>query len=77
MCSGDAPVTETHLQTGVTGMVLRRLSEDDADTYHSQLLHNHLTRYGDYRELYPITLGSVVDELSRPGGQVATGGQLG
>jgi RimJ/RimL family protein N-acetyltransferase len=64
--SGGMPVVE--LRTGVPGLVLRRLAGSDVDAYIALVRANedHLTRHGDYRDLYPVEPSSVLQELRRP-----------
>ena len=62
------------LRTNVPGLVLRTLSETDVDSYAGLVRSNedHLTRYGDYRDLYPVARSSVLEEL-RSGNDFAFG----
>jgi RimJ/RimL family protein N-acetyltransferase len=57
------------LRTKVPSVVLRALNETDVDSYVALVRANeyHLTKYGDYRDLYPVAASSILQGLrSRP-----------
>ena len=51
---------------GIPGLVLRRLSEGDAEVCYDLIDRNrdHLTAHGDYQEMWEATLSSVAEELT-------------
>jgi RimJ/RimL family protein N-acetyltransferase len=58
------------IETTFDGVVLRPLSSSDAKVYADLANGNrdHLTRYGDFREMFPVTLAAARDELMRDDG---------
>jgi ribosomal-protein-serine acetyltransferase len=60
--------TRLELSTDVPGLILRRLSDDDAKVYYDLIDRNrdHLTAHGDYQEMRHATLQSILDGLAGP-----------
>jgi len=68
------------LPTGISGLVLRRPSEDDAEVYYDLIERNrdHLTAHGDYQEIREATLRSVAEDLAgQPDDGITFGAWLG
>jgi RimJ/RimL family protein N-acetyltransferase len=61
-------MTEAELPTRIPELVLRRLSEEDAQDYYALIDRNrdHLTSHGDYQEMREATQRSVADGLAEP-----------